>query len=160
MQRGALNHAHVHGQDCSRHALPSCSCSSCLPAVPFSAPWGATAAAAAVRHTKKNSKPKRRQQNNFILFSGGKQSAGSREGARGEGQKRGAAEVATRGTWNCSCGASLTSLRCKCVHNAAKFRECKQKRPKAQWQLCRRVAFASSCLSFIYSFDNLHLKEL
>lgn len=83
------------------------------------------------------------------------------QGAGKEPRGRVGAEVATRGTWNCSCGASLTSLRCKCVHNAAKFRECKQKRPKAQWQLCRRVAFASpSCLSFVYSFDNLHLKEL
>lgn len=70
--------------------LPAPAPAACLPAVPFAAPWGATAAAAAaVRHTKKNSKPKRRQQNNFILFSGGKQRAVSREGARGEGQREG-----------------------------------------------------------------------
>lgn len=138
MQRGALNHAHVHGQGCSRRAPPPSLLLSAL--TPLGATEAAAAAAAAVRHTKKNSKPKRRQrrqQNNFILFSGGRQELSRREEGR-EG-----------GTWHCNWPAAMEAdfAPLQVCTQCSKFRECKQKRPKAQWQLPQRSSLPLPPLS-------------
>lgn len=134
MQRGALNHANVHGQGCSRRAPPPSWLLLLLLSV--LTPLGATeAATAAVRHTKKNSKPKRRQrrqQNNFILFSGGRQELSRRKGGR---EVRGTATG--RQQWR------LTSLRCKCVHNAANSGSANKSAQKRSGN-CRREAFPFS----------------
>lgn len=122
MQRGALNHAHVHGQGCSRHALPPCS----LPPAAY--------CHCLLRPSLLPGEQQQQQQLFGILKRTQNPSDGN-DGSKtisfcslvaswvreGEGCERGEG-AGGRGIhwryvelqlW------SLTSLRCKCVHNAA-----------------------------------------